>query len=136
MNEIYIQVEADVNPTENQNKVKTAMENIFGNLEFELTPQGKSELLVAKIKGSSGLAKFGELLRRERIRNAARRVLLESVQGKGLTFYMNKQVAFVGHVSFSNPTGESPLGPIKVQIRCDNPTELIDWLAPRTAHKH
>jgi len=27
---------------------------------------------------------------------------------------------------------ESPLGPIKVQIKCENPKELIDWLAPKT----
>jgi len=135
VNEIDIRVEADVNPTEDPDKVKTAVENVFGNLEFELKLQDRLKLLVAKSKGLSELAKFGDLLRRERIRDAARRVLLDGVHGKGLTFYLNKQVAYVGHVSFSNPTGESPLGPIKVQIRCDNPTELIDWLAPKTAHK-
>jgi predicted RNA binding protein with dsRBD fold (UPF0201 family) len=28
---------------------------------------------------------------------------------------------------------ESPLGPIRVKIKCENPRQLIDWLAPRTA---
>jgi len=42
-------------------------------------------------------------------------------------------VAFANHVSFSQETGESPLGPIKVTLDCESPRELIDWLAPRTS---
>jgi predicted RNA binding protein with dsRBD fold (UPF0201 family) len=40
-------------------------------------------------------------------------------------------VAFAGHVSFCEETGESPLGPLKVAIECSDPQQLIDWLAPR-----
>ena len=133
MNEVGLQIEVDVNPTEDQDKVAKAVENVFGNMEFELKPQDGKKVLVAKDTGLSGLAKFGDLLRRERIRDAARHVLFDGLNGKLLTFYLNKQVAYAGHLSFSNPTGESPLGPIRVQIRCDNPSELIDWLAPKTA---
>jgi predicted RNA binding protein with dsRBD fold (UPF0201 family) len=78
------------------------------------------------------LTKLYNLLRRERIRDAARGVLYEGLSEKSIIFYLNKQVAYVGHVSFSKPVGESPLGPIKVEIQCDKPRELIDWLAPRT----
>jgi predicted RNA binding protein with dsRBD fold (UPF0201 family) len=28
--------------------------------------------------------------------------------------------------------GESPLGPLRIMIECENPRQLIDWLAPRT----
>jgi hypothetical protein len=49
-----------------------------------------------------------------------------------ISFYLNKQVAFSGHVSFSEETAESPLGPIKVNVETDNPEQLIDWLAEKT----
>jgi len=133
MDEITLQIEVEINPTEDQEKVKRAVENILGNAEFEIKPQKQGSLLVAKAEGMDGLAKFHNLLRRERIRDATRRVLFGGLSGKSIVFYLNKQVAYVGHVSFSQPTAESPLGPIKVQIQCDKPRELIEWLAPKTA---
>jgi predicted RNA binding protein with dsRBD fold (UPF0201 family) len=133
MNEINIQLKVEINPTEDQEKVKRAVENILGNAEFEVKPQRQGNLLVAKAEGMAGLTKFYNLLRRERIRDATRGVLFGGLSGKSIVFYLNKQVAYVGHISFSHPTAESPLGPIKVQIQCDNPRELIEWLAPKTA---
>ena len=133
MDEINIRVEAEINPTEDPEKVKRAVENIFGSLEFEVKPQRRGSLLIAKAKGMEGLTKLYNLLRRERIRDAARGVLFEGLGESSITFYLNKQVAYVGHISFSRPAAESPLGPIMVQIQCDNPRELIEWLAPRTA---
>jgi len=133
VNEIEVYVEAEINLTEDSDKVRRAVENILGNGEFDFRPQRRGSLLIAKAKGVNGLAKLQNLFRRERIRNAARGVLFKGLSEKSIVFYLNKQVAYVGHISFSQPTAESPLGPIKVQIHCDNPRELIDWLAPRTA---
>jgi len=132
MDEISVQVEADINPTENENKVKRAVENMFSNLEWEIKPQRQGSLLVGKGRSMDTLTKLYNLLRRERIRDAARGALYEGLSQKSIIFYLNKQVAYVGHVSFSKPVGESPLGPIKVEIQCSNPHELIEWLAPRT----
>jgi predicted RNA binding protein with dsRBD fold (UPF0201 family) len=132
MNEITIQVEVEINLTEDQEKVKKAVENILGNAEFEIKPQKQGNLLIAKAERINCLTKFYDLLRRERIRDATRRVLFGGLSGKSIVFYLNKQVAYVGHISFSQPTAESPLGPIKVQIQCDKPRELIEWLAPKT----
>ncbi len=133
MDKIIVNVECDINPTEDPEKVRRAIENIFGKTEFEVKSQRQGSLVVAKAKGMDGLTKFQNLLRRERIRDAARGVLFGGLSGKSIVFYLNKQVAYVGHISFSQPTAESPLGPIKVQIHCDNPRELIEWLAPKTA---
>ena len=121
-----------VNPTEDLEKVKRAVENIFWGMKFDVVPERRGSLLVAKAQGIDVLAGLHDLLRRERIRAAARRVFLEKLTEKSIVFYLNKQVAFVSHISFSKPVGESPLGPIKVQIRCDDPRKLIEWLAPRT----
>jgi predicted RNA binding protein with dsRBD fold (UPF0201 family) len=132
MNEITTVIETEINPTEDAEKVRLAIENIFGAVEFQVRTGKYGDMLVAETKGREGLAKFYNLLRREHIRDAARSVLFRGIDGKSITFCLNKQVAYVEHISFSEPTGESPLGPIKVKITCDNPKELIDWLALRT----
>jgi predicted RNA binding protein with dsRBD fold (UPF0201 family) len=132
VDEISVQVEADINPTENEEKVKRAIENMFGNLDFEVKSQRQGSLLVGRGRGMDSLSKLYNLLRRERIRDAARRALYQGLSEKSIIFYLNKQVAHVGHVSFSKAVAESPLGPLKVEIQCDNPRELIEWMAPRT----
>ena len=132
MDEININVEVEVNPTEDPVKVKTAVENIFGNIELEIKTQRGGSLLIAKATGRDSLSKLYNLLRRERIRDAARGAFFEGLSERSVIFYLNKQVAYAGHISFSEPEAESPLGPIKVEIQCDNPKELIEWLAPKT----
>jgi len=114
MDEISVYIEVEINPTEDPEKVKRAVENVFGQVDFEVKPQKRGSLLTAETKGLDGLTKLQNLLRRERIRTAARGVLFEGLRGNSIIFYLNKQVAFVGHVSFSKPVAESPLGPIKI----------------------
>jgi predicted RNA binding protein with dsRBD fold (UPF0201 family) len=132
MNAITVQVEVEINLTENSEKVKLAVENVFGQVPFEVQTEKRGGKLLASTIGTEGLTKFYNLLRREHIRDAARSVMFRGFEGNTIAFYLNKQVAYAGHLSFSEPIGESPLGPIKVTITCDNPRELIDWLAPRT----
>jgi len=132
MEEVEVQIEVDVNPTEDEFRVKRAVENMFSSMQFELKPLKRGSLLTAKATGSDGLTKFYNLLRRERIRDAARTVMYKGISRQSIVFYLNKQVAYAGHISFSEPTGESPLGPIKVRIQCENPADIIDWLAPKT----
>ncbi len=131
--EITIQIEAEVHPTEDEAKVKRAIENTFSSTQFELKPLKRGSLLTAKTAGTDGLTKLYNLLRRDRIRDATRSILYKGISGQSIIFYLNKQVAYAGHVSFSQPSGESPLGPIRVEIHCDDPRRIIDWLAPRTA---
>ena len=127
-----LRVEAEVNPTEDPNKVRVAVEKIFGELPLKLIEEQHGNRLVAIADGMKPLSAFKELLKREQIRAAARRILFSDVRGNTITFYLNKQVAYVGHISFCQSEGESPLGPIRVEISCDSPPDLIDWLASRT----
>lgn len=124
-------VEVKVNPTEDEGKVKRAVENIFGNLTFQSKPICKGKILIGEASGLEALTKLYNLLRRERIRDAAKSVFLEGANEKTINFCLNKQVAFAGHISFSKEVAESPLGPIKVKIECDNPRELIEWLVSK-----
>jgi predicted RNA binding protein with dsRBD fold (UPF0201 family) len=133
MEEITLHVEAEIRPTESEEKVKTAVTNMFGNLTTRVQPQKIGAALFAEAKSREALENFRAALRRDRVRAAARKFLYTSIRGNAVTFFLNKQVAFTGHVSFSQENGESPLGPIKVDIESENLREIIDWLAPRTA---
>jgi predicted RNA binding protein with dsRBD fold (UPF0201 family) len=133
MDEIVVRVETEINPTEDEEKVKTATANLFGNIPTQTKPSYMGSVLTAEAKGQGALIKLRNLLRMDRVRDAARKVFYEGLRGKTISFCLNKQVAFAGHVSFSEEVAESPLGPIKVIIECENPRQLIDWLALRTA---
>ena len=80
-------------------------------------------------KDQSSLERFRMILQRDQIRAAARSVLRRSAEGNRIVFFLNKQAAYAGHVSFSAPEGESPMGPIQVILETENPEQLIDWLA-------
>lgn len=132
MDDVNVQVEVKVNPTESEDKVKRAVENVFGGIPMQMKPLRKGTLLVSEVKGLESLTKLYNLLRRERIRSAARAVFFGGLKGNTISFCLNKQVAYVGHVSFSKETAESPLDPIKVRIKCTSSRELINWLTSRT----
>lgn len=132
MGEVMVRVEAEVNPTEAEEKVKIAVVNLFGNISTQTKPSYRGSLLTAEAKGQEALVKLRNLLSMDRVRDAARKVFFGSLRGNVISFCLNKQVAFAGHVSFSQEVAESPLGPLKVMIECEDPRQLIDWLAPRT----
>jgi len=129
---IIVKVYVDVNPTEDPNKVKVAVEKMLGGIRLEIVRNGDKEQMIGRSEGREALLRFHDLLRREQILDAARKVLFRGIQGNIIRFYLNKQVAYVGHISFSQSVGESPLGPIHVEIESDDPKAIIDWLAPKT----
>ena len=128
MDEITVNVETEIHPTEAEEKVKTAVANLFGAVAFETKASHVGCVLIAEGRGREPLDNFRNVLRRDRVRDAARRVFYAGSREKTVVFFLNKQVAFAGHVSFSQETGESPLGPIKVVIEYENPRELVAWL--------
>ncbi len=134
MEKIIIQIEAEVNPTESEAKVKKAIWNLFGDISTEIKPARKGSTIIAEAKGQESLATLRNVFHRDHIRDAARKALHQGLKMGTITVYLNKQVAFASHVSFSEPEAESPLGPIKVTIHANDPLQLIDWMAPRTTN--
>jgi predicted RNA binding protein with dsRBD fold (UPF0201 family) len=132
MDQVIVHVEVEVNPTESEDKVKRAVSNLFGDLPTQMQSAQKGATLTAEGKNIDALATLRNVLKRDHIRDAARKSLLRGLAENTFTFYLNKQVAFAGHTSFSEAEGESPLGPIKVTIETDDPMQLVDLLAPRT----
>jgi len=133
MNDVEIEAEAFIYPTENLEKVEKAIKTVFPTCSTTLENQAEEvRVLRARGHGKEALVPLQSLLRQDRIRDAARSVLISGISDDTITFHLNKQVAFVGHISFSVPNAESPLGPITVRIRCENPIGLVEWLAPRS----
>ena len=129
---MIVKMEAIIYATEDVSRVERAITNLLVNHSFERAGrEDGATILTAISHGDEALARFREMLRRQRIRGAARSILLRGVGDRSLVFYLNKQAAFVDRVSFSGAT-EDPLGPIMVGVTCDSPTQLVDWLAPET----
>ncbi len=132
MAEVTVLAEVEINSTEDADKVKAAVNNVLGNASITIKPSHNGNVLFAEAKGQDSLVKLRNLLRQDRIRDAARKLLFKSLRGGKISFFLNKQVAWAGHVSFSEETGESPLGTIHVTIETDDPQRLIEWLAEKT----
>ncbi|MEM2136378.1 MAG: RNA-binding domain-containing protein [Candidatus Methanomethylicia archaeon] len=123
-----IRVKTEVRPTEDENKVKKALLNIFVSEKVELIEEDGKRILVSEEKNIESLSKLREMLRKRRILSAAKAVLKRSITEDRMVFYLNKQAAYMGQISFCEKEGESPLGPITVEIVCEKINEVIDWL--------
>lgn len=132
MDAVTVHAETEIYPTESEEKVKTALNNILGNVSMRIKQDGRENVFIAEAEGQESLVKFRNILRSDRVRDASRKALFRSTRGSTIRFCLNKQVAFAGHISFCEETAESPLGPIKVTIETDNPQQLIEWLAEKT----
>jgi hypothetical protein len=128
METIMVNVDTEVNPTESEAKVRKAIESIFGNIPMTVKQTRRGSILTAEAREREPLVKFYNILSREHIRAAARTVLLAGIDRNTIRFCLNKQAAYVGHVSFAEEAAESPLGPIRVRIESENPHELVNWL--------
>ena len=119
---INIVVRAVINPTESEDKVSRAVENLFPNMEFNR----EENELVARGNDINDLAALKELLKNQNIRDAARSFLSKYEEGNTLLFELNKQAAFAGRANFVD--FDIVLGAITVEIKGSNLQGLIDWL--------
>lgn len=125
---VRVWVEAEVYPTESAEKVLEAVRRVFPGLRLEIRWLDSSAVVEGSGEGLEVLENLKTMIRSRRIRAAARSILRSSIQGERLVFYLNKQAAYAGKASFTEPVGESPLPPIKVVVETDNPEELVDWM--------
>jgi len=122
---VEIEIETDIHPTEDENKVVQAVKNIFPDAEIEI--EG------GKLKARAwDLRKLRDLLRRQRILDTARSELMRRRSGNEITIYLNKQTAYVSKVNFAEE--DAILSPIRVTFRLYGiPVgKFIDYLAPPT----
>ncbi len=126
-------VEVEVRPTESREKVLKAVRTFFDPQRVRVEKLGESEVVIAESTTLASLMKLHYALRVERILDAARNALKRGIQSKNrLVFYLHKQAAYQGKVSFVSGDHESPMGAIKVTIEHPDVKAVIDWLAPYT----
>ena len=119
---VDILLRARCHPTEDRDRIVKAIVSLFP----DVVVTGEDEL-----EGVAHATEvFAEQLVRQRIRDAARGVLRKGIRGNTTSFRLNKQVAAVGKVSFSDE--DRPLGDILVEISADDIDSLIDKVAPST----
>jgi len=129
---VRVTAEAIVNPTEDESKVSRALLNIFPEAKLEKHSRTESVgVLRLHGEGIEFLSTLRSLIRQERIRVAARKIILGKTRGQRIMIYLHKQAAFVGRISFCEPVGESPHGPISIEIYAADPEGVIDYLAAR-----
>lgn len=100
-------------PTEDPDKVSLAIRNIFGNMD--LAYDGNASTFSGSLDGLEGLKSFRDKIAQDRIRDTLKRVFSRWRRGDELSFGLNRQAAYVGHVSLSLEN-EDPMGPIQVNI--------------------
>ena len=119
-----VTIECPVNPSEDEEKVSAAIFKIFPDAELERTEKG--------FRGTATIDHFSKQIRRQKILDATRGVMLKNRRGEKTWVNLNKQVATVGKISFAdkNPV----LGAIEVCIEDDDIEGLIDIVAPVTVN--
>jgi len=128
-----IVVEAEIRPTEDEEKVKKAILNFFTPSNIRVEERERRKVLIAEADRPDALQKLYLKLREQKILDAARSMIMRWSSENRVVFYLHKQAAFMNHITFCLPEGESPLGPIKVEIFETDARAVIDWLAPPTS---
>jgi predicted RNA binding protein with dsRBD fold (UPF0201 family) len=124
---VDLKVEAAVNPSEDQRKVIDAIGNVIAHFSPEVSYKSR---IVGRARGSESLSTIFEQVRSRAAMGVLRRLLLENRAGDTTWFFLNKQAASAGIAVFIEDEAESPLGPIRVTMRCEELDNLIDWLVP------
>ncbi|MBQ8179026.1 MAG: hypothetical protein IJ026_01070 [Candidatus Methanomethylophilaceae archaeon] len=117
-----VKINCPVNPSEDEEKVRSAVLSIFPDAEL-VQEDGV-------LRGTASLDKFSRLIRKQKILDATRAVMISNVRGESTRMTLNKQVATVGKVSFADR--RPVLGAIEVQVEDTDIMALIDRVAPVT----
>lgn len=120
---LSIDISCPVYPSEDAEKVRTAILKVFPDAAVEEADKG----LVAK---SGSIDHFSKQIRKQKILDTTRSVMIRGQRGNITRFFLNKQVAFVGKISFCEE--KTILGTMKVVIESDDMDSLIDKVAPET----
>ena len=117
-----IQIFCEINPSEDPEKVRTAVSNIFPEIELEVSDSDIS----GQTNNIEILSQVTKSIHEKNTKNSYQRILRKNNDGDSTWFYLNKQAAFVNTVALCSEANESSLGPIKVILRSNDVEQLID----------
>ena len=120
-----IEMSCSVNLSEDPEKVRQAISNIFPFSEI------KNEIfsIKAQSKELRSLEKIYETIALTQSQKSYTRNLENNLEDDSTWFFLNKQAAFVEKIAICDEAEESPLGPIKVTLTSSNIDGIIDWIA-------
>ena len=117
-----IQTFCEINPSEDPEKVKLAINNIFPNLILEITDTD----ITGKSNNIQILSQISKSIHENNIKKTYQRILKNNSNSDSSWFYLNKQAAFANTVALCSEANESSLGPIKVILRSNDIEQVID----------
>ena len=120
-----ITARARLNPTEDLDKVITAISNIFKFDELEI-----GDGYVSVTGENESLLDLRESLKIRKIRDTAQRIFLNGTDGNKISFSFSKQAALVSTPNFVDK-GMSILGEIDVTIETDDVEGFIKWMTAK-----
>ena len=125
-----IEVFCTINPSEDLQKIETAILNIFPDIEIN-----KNNMQITGVsKKIESLSRIFEIIHNRRITDAYRRTLNQNLSGNSTWFYLNRQAAYVDVIALCNEEDESPLGPIEIILDSQQIEQVIDWLTSFTGN--
>ena len=124
---VELKVEAPVNPSEDPQKVIGAISNIIDRCSPEFRYGSR---IMGRASGHEPLAVLYEQVRSRSAMGVLRRMLIDNRAGDSTWFLLNKQAAAAGIAVVIEDEQESPLGPIRVTISCEELDSLVEWLVP------
>ncbi|MFQ5781663.1 MAG: RNA-binding domain-containing protein [Nitrosopumilus sp.] len=119
-----IEMLCSINSSEDPNKIKIAIANIFPESNIEI----KNYSVGAISNDLNSLEKIYEIIQSKQSQKTYRRNLEKNVENNTTWFYLNKQAAFAGKIAICEEAEESPLGPIKVILNSSNIDRIINWM--------
>lgn len=123
---IKTEIRVEVQPTEDTEKVKHSIQRVFG--EIELTQ--KNNVYLSELSELESLSRLRSVIAQDRVRDTFNKVLTRWTREDTLSFGLNRQAAYNGHVSLFL-TNEDPMGPIEVVIKGDIEA-VIKYLTQKT----
>lgn len=111
-----------IHPTEDPEKVKTSVTNIFPGSELSMD----DDMITFTTEDPT---RFVDHISSQLIRDTATRFISHSLQDGSARFYLNKQAAFMGDVNFTD--GDSTLGDIYITV--EDADALIDMISTEHA---
>ena len=119
-----IKMFSTVNSSEDPDKIKMAISNIFPYS----TIKTENYSISAISKELRSFEKIYETIHNNRFQKVFGRNLEKNLENDTTWFYLNKQTAFVERIVICEEAEESPLGPIKTILTSSNIDGIIDWI--------
>ena len=123
---ISINFFCEVNPSEDVEKIKTIIFNLFPDVKTKI----ENDQLSGNFEGIEPLTTILQSVQHRNIKKTFLRILKSNISDNTTWFYLNNQAAFVNVVAFCDEANESPLGPIKIILESNDIEKTIQTIIP------